>query len=53
MARAGHYNAPPIAQAESSYTKTADAFTNLAMVATAENYLLSMITTTNAALIER
>jgi hypothetical protein len=49
LAHAGHYNAPPNAQAESFYTETADAFANLAMAATADKDLLSTLATTNAA----
>jgi hypothetical protein len=50
MAHAGHYNAPPNAQAKSFYTETADMFASLAIAATADKYLLSMLASTNAAL---
>jgi hypothetical protein len=50
MAQAGRYNAPPNAQTESFYTEMADAFANIAMVATVDKDLLSTLTTTNAAL---
>jgi hypothetical protein len=40
----------PNTQAESFYTETADAFTNLAMAATADKDLITTLTTTNVAL---
>jgi hypothetical protein len=44
------YNMAPTTQSESFYTETADAFANLAMAATADKYLLSTLTSTNATL---
>jgi hypothetical protein len=47
MAHVGHYNAAPNIQAKSFYTENADAVAN---AATADKYLISMLTSTNTAL---
>jgi hypothetical protein len=53
VAHTNAYNTAPNAQAESSYTETADTFANLAMAATADKDLLTTSTSTNAALTEQ
>jgi hypothetical protein len=50
MAQAGHCNAASNTQTELCYTKTADAFTNLAMAAAADKDLITTLVTTNVAL---
>jgi hypothetical protein len=48
--QAGHYNVARNTQADSFYTETVDAFTNLSMIGTSDKALLSTLTSTNAAL---